>query len=96
MFFLLPTNYVFTHKYHRKPPKPNVPERKFGEPLQRRSKLWLSLAQEYAKRAKESASKPLQGIWEALVSSKDGGGETLTIAEEDQPSMLDIMDEALT
>ena len=75
---------------------PTVPDRKLSVPLPARSKLWLSMAQEYARKAKESAAKPLRGVWESLASSKDGGGETLTIAEEDQPSMLDIMDEALT
>ena len=54
------------------------------------------MAQDYARKAKESAAKPLRGVWESLASSKDGGGENLTIAPEDQPSMLDIMDEALT
>ena len=82
------------HK-HRKPPAPKVPDIKFSVPPSQRGKLWTSLAKQYLKKAKEGAAKPLQGVWATLTSSKDGEGETLTIAAEDQPTMLDIMDEAL-
>ena len=53
------------------------------------------MMEEYAKHAKASASRPLFGVWEAVMSSKDGEDQDFTIDPDDQPTMLDIMDASL-
>ena len=83
-------------EHHYYVPKPTVPERKFSVPLIQRSQLWLSMMkEEYEKRKKASEAKPSAGVWEVVTANKDGEDQNFTIAPDDQPTMLDIMDASL-
>ena len=73
-----------------KPSKPQIPGTGPLDP-KHRSQLWVNMAKERAKKAKEALTAPLAGVWAAVVGN-DAGETHIELPVEDQPDMLDIMD----
>ena len=82
-------------EHHRYVPKPRVPDVKFSVPFQQLARFTLNQAKRYKEKLEENKKKPLAGVWTEAVSNRDSEDRHFIIDEENQPSMLDIMDATL-
>ena len=73
------------------PPKPETPSKKFID-KEHRSQMWINMAKQKAADARESLTAPLTGVWERVTQQDGGGNDTIDIDIDNQPDMLERMD----